>query len=375
MLGRDKLVVRIVAAKSADVVSEPVRACLPHEALIRIAAVGVCATDVELYDGTMGYFASGLARVPLVPGHEWAGEIVALGENAPAHLAVGQRVIGEHCTGCPLLSPAGRAPCGICSGPGGFLRCPKRRETGFFGRDGAFQTEMHFPADQLHVLPSAVPWPLAVLAEPLCTVHKAVRLAGLPPDAAGRRAVVVGDGAVGLLLLQVLRARGVAVALIGGTASRRRRAADLGAELVLDAAEGPAQLAKSIASQDAWAELPSLAFEAAGHPAAVVSALQLVAPGGQLVLLGLSGNQLAQVCTDDVVLRQLTIKGSLSSDPEDWPAVRELMSCGKLSSVVTHTLHGLDTYTEAIELVRRPPEGMIKVIVEPGGDSAKRPCR
>eukprot|EP00439_Symbiodinium_sp_Y106_P080724 s124_g19.t1 len=178
MLGRDKHVVRIVGPKSADLVREPVRACRPHEALVRIAAVGVCATDVELYDGTMGYYASGLAKMPLVPGHEWAGEIVALGDSAPSHLAVGQHVIGEHCTGCPLASPARRLTvCRICSRSGGFLRCPKRKETGFFGRDGAFQTEMHFPAHQLHVLPPTVPWQLAVLAEPLCTVHKAVRLA------------------------------------------------------------------------------------------------------------------------------------------------------------------------------------------------------
>ncbi|CAE7216822.1 Ssuh2, partial [Symbiodinium sp. CCMP2456] len=220
--------------------------------------------------------------------------------------------------------------------------------------------------------PSNVPWQLAVLAEPLCTVHKAVRLAKLPADAAGCRVVVVGDGAVGLLLLQVLRAKGAWVAVVGGTSSRRRRAAALGADMVLNASDGPVSLAESLASKDPGAELPSLAFEAAGHPAAVSSAVRLVAPGGRVILLGLSGNQLAEICTDEVVLRQLTIQGSLSSDPEDWPAVQELLSRGQLESVVTHVMQGLENYTEAIEKVRCPPEGMIKVIVEPEGKTDKR---
>ncbi|CAE7856514.1 tobE [Symbiodinium sp. KB8] len=142
--------------------------------------------------------------------------------------------------------------------------------------------------------------------------------------------------------------------------------------MVLDASDGPASLAESLASKDPGAELPSLAFEAAGHPAAVSSAVRLVAPGGRVILLGLSGNQLAEICTDEVVLRQLTIQGSLSSDPEDWPAVQELLSRGQLESVVTHVMQGLENYTEAIEKVRCPPEGMIKVIVEPEGKTEKR---
>eukprot|EP00930_Biecheleria_cincta_P103037 TRINITY_DN94943_c0_g1_i1.p1 TRINITY_DN94943_c0_g1~~TRINITY_DN94943_c0_g1_i1.p1 ORF type:complete len:239 (-),score=23.45 TRINITY_DN94943_c0_g1_i1:51-716(-) len=211
MSPREKRVLVITGAKRAAVENRCAAAsCGPGEAVVKIAAVGVCATDVELYDGTMGYFESGLAKLPLVPGHEWAGEILALGEDAPEHLSIGQRVIGEHATGCMpqelgnssgtfrLKAAFSHARCELCSA-GVFLRCPRRTETGFFGRDGAFQTEIIFPSHQLHVIPEHVPFELAVLSEPLATAHKAVRLAGLGRGSAGtapaaataaRRAVV-----------------------------------------------------------------------------------------------------------------------------------------------------------------------------------------
>ncbi|CAK8992860.1 2-deoxy-scyllo-inosamine dehydrogenase (DOIA dehydrogenase) [Durusdinium trenchii] len=150
------------------------------------------AKDVELFDGTMGYYHSGLSRFPLVPGHEWAGEVLELGPRVPEHLRVGQRVVGEHCTGCEPIEEEISARCRICCRPGGLLRCPRRKETGFFGREGAFQTVLRFPARQLHVLPPETPWDLAVLAEPLATACKAVRLADLAKAARLQRAQALG---------------------------------------------------------------------------------------------------------------------------------------------------------------------------------------
>ncbi|CAK9067157.1 unnamed protein product [Durusdinium trenchii] len=325
--------------------------CGDGEALVAIKAVGVCATDVELFDGTMGYYHSGLSRFPLVPGHEWAGEVLELGPRVPEHLRVGQRVVGEHCTGCEPIEEEISARCRICCRPGGLLRCPRRKETGFFGREGAFQTVLRFPARQLHVLPPETPWDLAVLAEPLATACKAVRLADLA-KVDNSRVVVVGDGAVGLLLLQLLltsSAQRLRVALLGAQAARLQRAQALGAELAWDVAVPGVQTALTEEG-----ELPSLVFEAAGTPSAVKLAVSVCAPGGTVVLLGLSGNLPVELCTDKVVLRQLTLRGSLSSEPEDWLRVREILSLGCLTSVVTHVFEGLQAYETAIEHVRRP---------------------
>lgn len=89
--------------------------------------------------------------------------------------------------------------------------------------------------------------------------------------------------------------------------------------------------------------------------------LRVVAPGGRVVLLGLSGNKLSEVRADDIVLRQLHVRGSLSSEPEDWKAAVEMLSGGAVQSIVTHKLCGLDKYREAISLVQEPPDGMLKL--------------
>jgi len=377
----------LLAPSKAEVQERQVRKCGNGEVVIRIAAVGVCATDVELFDGTMGYYDAGLASWPHVPGHEWAGEIVALGPGVPPHLAIGQRVIGEHATGCEDLTSLGAEPawnsarstsgfmskafrngrCQACAAQGGFLGCPRRAETGFFGRAGAFQTHMLFPAKQLHVLPSATPWDLAVLAEPLSTANKAIRLAGIDASSVGAnqvRVVVVGDGPVGLLIVQALRWHGARVAcVVGATASRLQSAVCFGAESVWDIKErGESGLAEALEEDG---ELPRTVIEAAGLPAAVPLSLKCVAPGGRVVLLGLSGNQLSQVCADDIVLRQLTVRGSLSSEPEDWACTAKMISSGALQSIVTHKLQGLNAYEEAISKVKNPPAGMLKLALFP----------
>jgi len=351
------------------------RSCKPGEALIEVAAVGVCATDVELFEGTMGYYEAGLASWPLVPGHEWSGRIAALGRDCPSDLAVGQRVVGEHATGCqaleaPVAADAkpkvalARIGCARCTQRGGFLRCPQRAETGFFRRSGALQTFMRFPAAQLHMLPDSVPWDLAALAEPLATALKAVRLAGLSaaprPGQPALRAVVVGDGPVALLVLQALRWRQCQVAcVVGANASRLRRASELGADSVWDISQrGTDELATSL---EKTGELPSVVIEAAGTPSAVALSIKLAAPGGHVVLLGLSGNGVSGIRADDIVLKQLVVRGSLASEPEDWQVAAEMLSRGAVQSVVTHKLEGLDRYGEAIRLVKDPPCGMLKL--------------
>ncbi|CAE8591884.1 unnamed protein product [Polarella glacialis] len=175
---------------------------------------------------------------------------------------------------------------------------------------------------------------------------------------------------MGLLVVQVLRWKGARVAcVIGASASRLARAKELGAEAVWNVAEqGTEGLWKAL--EDELGELPPVAIEAAGHPSAMPTALGCVRPSGRVVLLGLSGNQLSEICMDDIVLKQLMVRGSLSSEPQDWRAVVQMLSSGAVQSIVTHTLRGLDKYVEAIEQVRKPPEGMLKLALLPNAESA-----
>src|SRR3954470_8100077 len=108
----------IVGSYHLAVAPEPVPDPLPGQLLIAPDAVGVCATDVELYDGTMPYLTNGFAAYPIVPGHEWTGRVVAVGSEA-AGFGVGDRVVGECSIGC--------GACDRC-GAGDYHQCPRRQE-------------------------------------------------------------------------------------------------------------------------------------------------------------------------------------------------------------------------------------------------------
>src|SRR5436309_3434283 len=89
----------ILAPHDLTVALAPVIDPLPSQLVIAPDAVGVCATDMELYDGSMPYLTSGFAAYPIVPGHEWTGRVVAIGRDV-AGFDVGDRVVGECSIGC-----------------------------------------------------------------------------------------------------------------------------------------------------------------------------------------------------------------------------------------------------------------------------------
>jgi len=156
------------------------------------------------------------------------------------------------------------------------------------------------------------------------------------------------------------------VCVVGATASRLARASKLGAERVWDITErGTDGL---VALLEETGGPPSVVIEAAGTPSAVALSIKLVASGGRVVLLGLSGNRVSELRADDIVLRQLTVQGSLSSEPEDWEAAAEMLAGGAVQSIVTHRLRGLSEYGEAIRLVKSPPQGMLKLQLLLGED-------
>ena len=95
----------------------------------------ICGTDVEIFDGTMPYFTAGMARYPVVPGHEWVGEVLACGDGVEG-FAPGERVVGECSVGCMR--------CAVCLA-GNYHRCPNRTETGILNRPGAFAERIEFP--------------------------------------------------------------------------------------------------------------------------------------------------------------------------------------------------------------------------------------
>ncbi len=160
---------------------------LPGEAQIRVERAGICATDLELIKGYMGFQG--------VLGHEWVGVV----EEADDPAWVGQRVVGEI-----------NVPCGECAtcARGRPTHCPRRTVVGIQGRDGAFAERLSLPTHLLHRVPDGVSNEAAVFVEPLAAACQILEQVHIRPS---MRVVVLGLGRLGQLCARVLALTGAEV--------------------------------------------------------------------------------------------------------------------------------------------------------------------
>ena len=307
----------------------------PGDLLLAPLAVGLCATDLELLDGSMVYLRDGRARLPLVPGHEWVAQVV--GSGAPGSgFAVGDLVVGECSIGC--------GDCPLCAS-GAYHQCPRRQETGVMNRDGALAEQLRFPARSAHAVPPGVAVEDAVFAEPTAVALRAVLRSGAEPRS---RVLVVGGGTLGWLAAAVfLDLLDADVAALEPDAGRMKRLASLG---VRAAGAG---------------EVFDVVLEASGSRGGVAVALDRLGPSGRLVVIGLTGAESVPVDLDRVVVNDQVVLGSLGS-PAVWPQALELLGRGRLrpSTLVSHR-YPLAAVGAAVTTMRERAPGTGKVLVLP----------
>lgn len=258
------------------------------EAVIDVERVGVCGTDVELFDGTMSYLHSGVASYPIRLGHEWAGVVSEVGDGVEAAW-VGRRVMGD--------TMIGDGTCPRCL-RGLHHVCANVSEVGMHGYDGALAEQIAVPTSSLHVLPDTIDGAVGALVEPAGSAMRAARAAR---TARGGRVLVLGPGTVGLLTAMFLRDAGAEVHLMGNTLASL-------------------EFARLLGFRDVWMEgaVPSLPFDTvidASNAAHLPSrALEIVEPGGRLVFVGLAGTP-SLVDTRQVALKDVTAVGIVSASP------------------------------------------------------------
>jgi len=347
-------VLRGPRALHIETVAEPVPG--PGDVLVRIGAAGICGTDYRIWTGERP------VQYPLTPGHEFIGEVAAVGSGV-RRVAVGDRVAVEPNWGC--------GSCDLCLGGSGNL-CLARTAVGI-DRAGGFA--------ELAVLPERTCWPAPVgvsdecllFTEPLAVVARAVAR-GEPRE--GESAAVLGAGTLGLLTLQLLRARGCRVLVVSRTDRRLALARMLGAEAtVAVGALGPAGASDGVAAARRLSgrDGVDLVIETAGTAAAVELALGqvgLVRPGGRVVLTGLPHDP-ATIDFFWVVRRELEVRGSMIYQQEFAEAIA-LLAQGTIdvAPLLTHRF-SLEAIEEALA-THRSAEA-IKVAVFPGIASASRP--
>jgi 2-desacetyl-2-hydroxyethyl bacteriochlorophyllide A dehydrogenase len=317
----------------------PTPAPRADEALIRVAVAGLCGTDHRIWTGDRA------VAYPRVMGHEFVGQVEAVGAGV-SRVRVGDRVVVEpnySCGVCPLCREGNRN------------LCLARTAIGI-DVDGCFAEAVRVPARCCWAAPAGVPDDELVLSEPLAVVVRAVGRGAAGP---GTTAAVVGVGTLGLLALQVLRARGARVLCVGRSSRRFALAGRLGAEAVHAVSDGPLE---AVAARFSGREGVDCVVETAGTPEAVTHALALVRPGGRVVLTGLP-HAATPVSFFSVVRREITITGSMIYQDEFGEAIR-LVASGQVQTapLVTHRLP-LDDIARAFAVHEDP--AAIKVAVVP----------
>lgn len=179
-----------------------------HTALVRVRLAGICSTDLQIFQGYMGFAG--------VPGHEFVGEVIA----GPTEW-LGERVVGEinfACGQCPTCAKGlGR-------------HCPTRRVMGILQADGTFAEYVAVPVVNLHPVPEQVADEAAVFTEPLAAAFELLEQVHLQPT---DEVVVFGDGKLGLLCAQVLNLTGARVYLVGRHTHKLELVRPLGIRTIL----------------------------------------------------------------------------------------------------------------------------------------------
>ena len=324
----------------------------PEDVLIGSRAVGICGSDVELYRGIRpeGYY-----RYPVVPGHEWAGEVVAIGERVQT-IAPGDRVVAEGFFFCGTCRNCRMGLTNLCEA--GY------EETGFT-RAGGLAEYVAVPARLVHRLPGNASLEEAALLEPTAVVAQAF-LRARPQ--AGESVVVLGDGTIGLLAVQLARLFSPALlVLIGSRDERLALGRQLGAMHTLNARENdPEALIRTLtAGQGA-----DLVFEGGNRPAGVEQALRLARRGGTVVLEGIAGSGAHLSIESDIfALKHLAVLGIFGASSAAWSYAVQIFRASflNLAPLITHRF-ALHEYQAALNTVISRQAKMLKVLIVHEGD-------
>lgn len=261
----------------------------PGEVVVDVARVGICGTDIELFEGSMPYLHAGRTTYPIRLGHEWAGTVTAVGSDVDKGW-LGARVTGDTMLGC--------RSCRRCD-TGYQHLCASRVELGITdGRSGALAEQVVVPSASLHALRSGLGFDVGAMVEPGGNALRAARALDLEPE---ESVLIAGPGTIGLLVAMFLRARRIDVHLLGATRTSLDFARSLGFENTWTADTLPDVLFDGVVDATNDATMPARCVE-------------LVEPGRCVVYIGLSGDA-SPVDTRALALKDVTAVGILSASP------------------------------------------------------------
>jgi L-iditol 2-dehydrogenase len=331
----------------------------PGEVLVKVGGCGICAGDLKTFHGAPRIWGGeghpAYVKTPVIPGHEFYGQVVALGEGAKEKygFSLGDWVVSEQII-----------PCGVCRFcvEGDYWMCERHYIYGFKKgeADGAFAEYMKFPANAVnHKLPEGFPLRVAPYVEPLgCAIHAVERAEIRFRDVV----VIAGMGAIGLGMLQVARLQNPRVLIAVDVIEKRLALAKkLGADVVLNPR-----------TVDAIAEVKKLTdgygcdvyIHASGHPQGVIQGLQMIRRLGRYVEFSVFNQPTSVDWSIIGDVKELDIRGAHLS-PWTYPEAIRFLHAGlvKADELITHEFP-LTEFKKAMEIAEKGEES-IRVVLKP----------
>ncbi len=323
------------------------------EVLIRVAACGICGSDVHGYDGS-----SGRRIPPIVMGHEAAGVIAAVGESVTGYRA-GDRVTFDSTVYCGVCEFCQRGEVNLCDD-----RQVVGVSCGDYRRAGAFAEYVTVPERILYRLPENLSFADAAMLEAVSVAIHAVRVAEV---AGGETALVIGAGMIGLLILQAARASGCSRIFVTDVdATRLELARSLGADAVIQGSvtDSSEESLTSRIEQLTHGRGVDVTFEAVGRPETVAAAIDCTRKGGTVALVGNISPEVT-IPLQKVVTRQIRLQGSCASAGE-YPQAMEWIAAGKIkvAPLITAVAPLEDGPSWFARLYAREPN-LMKVVLDP----------
>lgn len=346
----------LTAPGKHEVQEVPVPQPGPFEVLSLVRAVAICGSDPEIFDGGLAGFWP--PSYPFIAGHEWAGEVIALGEGV-TNLKVGDRVAGEPHKGCGFCENCKAGRYTLCMNYGN--AASGHRHYGFISSGAYAQYAVHSNRT-LTRMPDHVSFAEGSLGDTAAVSLHGLELTGITP---GGLVAVIGPGPIGILAMRLAKSMGAAKVIMVGRRSRLEAAKELGADEVVDFEKvDPIQAVRDITGGRGVDE----AFECSGAAGTLIQAINMVKKGGKVSLLGVPSESVKEaVPFKYIVHNEIMITGSRADPNTMWRAIG-LIGSDQLNvrDLITHRFP-LESYRDAFDIFVNRKEGAVKVVIEPNG--------
>jgi L-iditol 2-dehydrogenase len=315
----------------------------PGQVRVAVKVCGICGSDLHAFQGHHPFISA-----PIVPGHEFTGQIHALGHGVQG-LAIGQRVTVEPSLVC--------GECEMCLS-GRYHICEKLRVLGCQA-PGAMAEMIIVPAEKVILMPDEISNEAGALIEPTAVAVHALRRAELKRV---ERVLIIGAGPIGLQTLQVARAWGVPTIIVTDIVdSRLKLTKELGATFSINIARE--SLADLLTQQFGKPNAVDLVMECVGKEAALLQAIEAVKKGGQIVIVGVPPTD-PKIRLSWIQDRELELRGTLMYRRGDFEEARDLIAGGKVQTEPLITArYPLEHLNQAMYELLSHPESHLKTLI------------